>query len=518
MRTPFGEIPDRFLPDMSMPEAHEYLQQRRARRARLSRRQLLRGLAAGAATVAAGPILLKQPARAATPPQGARVLFGDDPTRSMAISWGTPGDVQAPAVEYWRQGRGGPSGFLRAERSGGVAGSPTVYHHVRIDGLDPDTAYGYRIVHNGSDGRAGTFRTAPDQLRPIRFTSFGDQGVYEDAAGNVARIAALDPDLHFHVGDLCYAYGTGIGEETGLPTMDETDQDVWDEWFRQNEPVSAHVPWMPLVGNHEMEYGYGEQGYDGLYTRYELPGSGVAGAPLTYAFTYGNVGFVALDGNDASYQLPANQGWLGESQDEWLRRTLSELRGDDTTDFIVAGYHNCSYCSNGMHGSDRGHRDRWNDLFDEFSVDLVINGHNHCYERTHALRRGEVAAEAPVGAELDPTEVGTIFITAGGGGADEYPAFTYPFAHVHPERSVIFIGPKEVEVATWSATRYLGPSVLVADVDPPDEEGVTRLRLRGMATSGDVFDEVVLRRSSKAADRPPGRRRGVGTPPWVGRP
>lgn len=83
---------------------------------------------------------------------------------------------------------------------------------------------------------------------------------------------------------------------------------------------------MTTVGNHEMERGNGELGYDGYLARFTLPRTGAAGAPVTYAFRYANVGFVALDGNDASYEIARNQGYTGADQDSWLRRTLTALR------------------------------------------------------------------------------------------------------------------------------------------------------------------------------------------------
>src|SRR2546430_16290480 len=66
------------------------------------------------------------------------------------------------------------------------------------------------------------------------------------------------------------------------------------------------------------------------------------------------------------------------------------LRGDPAVDWIVVGFHHCAYCTNTLHGSDAGVR-RWGPLFDRYGVDLLINGHKHCYERTPP-----VPARAPV--------------------------------------------------------------------------------------------------------------------------
>ena len=40
---------------------------------------------------------------------------------------------------------------------------------------------------------------------------------------------------------------------------------------------------------------------------------------------------------------------------------------------------------------------RWEPIFDRFGVDLVVNGHNHCYERTHPAAASGRCASAPRG-------------------------------------------------------------------------------------------------------------------------
>ncbi len=109
---------------------------------------------------------------------------------------------------------------------------------------------------------------------------------------------------------------------------------------------------------------------------------------MTYSFVYANVGFIALDGNDASYEIARNPTTSAPPRTGGCARRPAAMRADPDIDFVVVGFHNCMYCTNLVHGSDGGHRDRWEAIFDEFSVDLVVNGHNHCYERTHPTRAG----------------------------------------------------------------------------------------------------------------------------------
>lgn len=99
---------------------------------------------------------------------------------------------------------------------------------------------------------------------------------------------------------------------------DGYDPAFWDLFLKQNEPVARSVPWMVTTGNHDMEAWYSPDGYGGQIARWSLPDSGFdpRSAPGVYAFTYGNVGFVALDANDVSYEIPANFGYSDGQADQ----------------------------------------------------------------------------------------------------------------------------------------------------------------------------------------------------------
>jgi hypothetical protein len=430
---------------------------------------------------AATPLLWVPAASAAVRPAGVHVTYGRNPKRTMAVSWSTPRSVRRPLLEL---GTDRGYGLTAVARSTGSRDVATVYHHVELDDLRPGTTYHYRLRHAGGSA-TGTFRTAPAKPRRFRFAAFGDMGVNDAAARHVALIRQQRPDLAFVVGDLCYADSSG-GTRIGGP--DSQDFRTWDRWLAQIQPSAAAVPWMTTVGNHEMETGNGELGYAGYLDRFRLPGNGPKGAPVTYSFVHGNVGFVALDGNDASYEIDRNHGYLGARQDAWLTDRLTALRARDDVDFVVVGFHNCMYCTNLVHASDGGHRTRWEPIFDRFSVDLVVNGHNHCYERTHLVRAGAPVQEAPAGAVVDSSR-GTTYLTAGGAGARSYPSSGSPVTYVTIEG-----GLKVPEIATWSAVASDDHSVAFVDVEPRDRYGVARMRLRSLRTDGTLLDSLTLRR------------------------
>ncbi|MER6528788.1 metallophosphoesterase family protein [Streptomyces sp. NPDC001508] len=519
METPDFGIPRRLASRMSMAEQHEYL------RTRLSRRRTLvtagavaGGLLSGcsgpsgpASAPASGPAAAtSRVAGGAIAPFGRHLAFGADPKTGMRISWQVPFAVRRPFVrvgsrpdELSRR----TDAELRDLHTPGLDGvRPAVeqyYVHAALDGLRPGTTYYYGVGHDGWDPASpahrstiASFRTAPATPERFVFTAFGDQGVSRSASANDDVLLRRRPAFHLHAGDICYADANGTGS-----TSDGYDPRYWDLFLKQTEPVARSVPWMVTTGNHDMEAWYSPDGYGGQLARFSLPDSGFdpQGTPGAYAFVYGNVGFVALDANDVSYEIPANLGHTAGRQTKWLDGTLGELRSARDVDFVVVFFHHCAY-STSTHASDGGVRDAWLPLFARHQVDLVINGHNHVYERTDAVRDGAVGRAVPIGGSTDPTRDGIVYVTAGGGGRNLY---SFPSGvgdsyegHVTRHdavRSFHWTKSRDTEAETveWSRVRYTGFSVLevAAETGP-----AARLTVSALAQNGDRIDHFEVRR------------------------
>ena len=245
---------------MSMGHSHVH-------RPYVSRREFLRRGAAVGAAAAAGPWLWRQLAYAADAPVAqVHLSFGADAAREMSVSWMTPAPVAGAGVEV--------AGARVAARTVQYPGYPGFFHHASLRGLAPATSYDYKIA-----GTTGRFTTGPSGRAPFTFTAFGDQGVDgpgptdvgatappNQAAANTRLAQSIDPAFHVIVGDLAYANG---------------DQSLWDRWFSMVEPMARTTPWMPLIGNHEIEAlaasitgapsdSWGTWGYDPYRSRFAL--------------------------------------------------------------------------------------------------------------------------------------------------------------------------------------------------------------------------------------------------------
>jgi Calcineurin-like phosphoesterase/F5/8 type C domain len=480
MLTPFGNLPNRFAVDMTMAEQHEWLAHR------VSRRSILVATA-GIGLTSAASLLLGSTAEAATATGllGRQLAYGADPTKQMTVAFAVTSTFTTAVVQL----RLGGAAVAQASASvATAAGSATRFARTTFSGLQPGTTYTYVIIIDGVSVSTGTFQTAAAGPHAFRFTAFGDQATTSNVAPVLAQVAALKPSVHLFAGDLSYADESGQGG-----VGDVFKPVIWDGWVRQNDPVASQIPWMCAMGNHEMEPGFGTHGYAGVLTRVAFGGSSPLAVPVASTFQVGTVGFIALDSNDVTYEFQANRGWTHGAQTTWLQQALMAMRtAGSGIDFIVVYMHASPYSTNMGHASDAGVRDAWGKLFDSYQVDVVISGHNHCYERTLPIRAGQPTATTA--ASVDSSK-GTSYITAGGGGSSTTSTAFYPGT----TSSVITAAGRATEAAPWRLRLSANPvySVLSVDVAPATTAGQqTTLTLRALDQTGKLFDSAVLYRTA----------------------
>jgi len=478
----------------------------------VSRRQFLRRTATVGLVTAAGPWLWKGLAYAAdTPVEQVHGQFGADAGREAAFSWMTPGPVAAPFVQLGEQRI--PADTVQ------YPGYPGYFHHVRVADLLPATAYPYAVGHAG-EVRSGTWTwtTGPLPGTPFSFTAFGDQGTdvpdptnVQDIDPTTLQAIKVDQQQPFQASmnrDLAHSMRPSFHAIVGDTSYANGDQAVWDAWFRGISPMAAEMPWMPCIGNHEIESrgaaiggfdigaqlglteedSWGPLGYDAYRHRFALPSNGdPEWEGCWYRFRYGSVEFVSVDNNDVNAQIPANVGYSSGRQRDFVERALRAAREDPTVDFIIVLMHQAAF-SSGIHGSDQGVRDTWFELFSRYRVDLVIQGHDHHYERSHLMDHDEVVLAAD-GEYV--SDIGAMYVVAGNGGGVQRGEGLFPGSHAARVASME-VGTLRVDVVpdTGKGTKrlVLGEySVLRAGA--PIEEGVVIERTRVMSAGESASDD-----------------------------
>jgi hypothetical protein len=557
-RNPRGQTPDVGVPpeladQLTVGEQHDWIRRFLQQRP-VSRRAAIQGAAGGLAALGAAPWLApsRGPSRGAAAPAflGRRLSFGPDPSTQLAMA----AELTAAPTSKVLVDLGTDVGYghtLTAEvrhllsavpqRDGSIRAAEQWFAHGLADGLESGRAYHYRFrLPGGGATRDAVFTTAPATAAPFSFTAFGDQGVDDDpvfanhyaiqdtrrsarpAASLTRMVAARRPAFHLLAGDICYPGADGEPVRNNAPGtpgagFDNFDPTVWTRYFAGIEVSSATTPWMFATGNHDVEALYDDNraggathGYGGHAARLDLPPNGPGGCPSVYSFRYGNVGFLSLDTNDLTFETRVSAGYSHGAQVAWVRRTLAALRQDPRVDFIVAFFHHCAYATANAHGSDDGVRARLGPLFDEFSVDLAVQGHNHVWERTDPIRAGRAGAAAPNGATVRPLTDGTTYICAGSGGrgrsswpgdtGDRYADQVGTESSAPITASLRMRGGEAMpETVPWSRARYQDYALLAVDVVPALPGFESTMTISTISDRGELLDTVTLARNASLA-------------------
>jgi hypothetical protein len=568
--SPAGETPDVGVPahlaaTMTIGEQQDWLRSFLGRH-RVSRRTALRGgasalAALGLTTAPWARSAYVQASTSAVAVIGRHLSYGVDPSTQMAVA----GELTAKPtgkvlLEIGRDRHYGHT--IEAEvrelismvpqQDGGIRAADQFYVHALAEHLTPGGTFHYRFrLPDGTTTDDASFTTAPDRRRrpePFTFTAFADQGVNVDPTPTgqtgfsdnyykpedtrrsvapsdalVALIAKQKPAFHLLAGDICYADPSGTGQPvrnaapanaaSGFNNFDPT---VWTQYFGVIEKSAASAPWLFATGNHDMEALYDDNtapggashGYAGHAARLDLPRNGPSRCPSVYSVVHGNVAILSLDANDLSQEIPTNAGYSGGQQLAWLTRTLTDLRADPNVDFVVAFFHHCAYATSSSHASDGGVRAALAPLFDRFSVDLVVQGHNHQYERTNPIKGGRSTMQAPDGATVRPENDGTTYVCCGSGGRPRYgwqPGENdrYRGAATPDSGTTVtsFVagpnGAKTPETVDWSQARYLDYAFLAVHVTPAAPGGTATMSVRAISDLGAEIDRVDLARTVK---------------------
>jgi acid phosphatase type 7 len=223
-----------------------------------------------------------------------------------------------------------------------------------------------------------------------------------------ARILDRTPGTVFVAGDLAYEDGT-----------DEQFTDCYNPTWGRHKARTRPAP-----GNHE---------YNSLhaapYFRYFGP---VAGEPGRGYYSYDLAGWHIVVINSMCSEVGGCNA--GSPQEQWLRRDLAAHPAACT----LAYWHQPLFSSGEAHGNDPEMKPIWQALY-EAGAEIVINGHDHDYER--------FAPQSPEG-QADPERGIREFVVGTGGRS------TRPFGTPVPNSEVRNTGTFGVLKVSLYPTRY----------------------------------------------------------------
>lgn len=328
-------------------------------------------------------------------------IISKDSATSKTISWQSSVPHYNYYVEYRQQGTSDIHKAYVTEPK-----RPPIYDYDNIppytygaymQHLQPDTAYEYRIC-NDKGGETGwfSFTTTKEDVNQYKVLIFGDsQSVDYNVWGQTAQIAwnqNKDAAFFVNMGDLT---------DNGQAWFQ------WRDWQYNADILTSHLPFAPVLGNHEAYSMEWQFAYPYTYKAlFAVPyGSPREQSRLTYSFDYGDVHYVSL--NTDYEELHAQDPDMLTNEAAWLDADLAAAKKAGKRLIVMM------------------HRPPWNSpyngkldingtyfmpIFDKYEVPLVFTAHEHCYERT-----------VPVKADTQ-AETGTIYIATGRSGTESWDA------------------------------------------------------------------------------------------------
>lgn len=275
------------------------------------------------------------------------------------------------------------------------------YRAVEFKDLKPGTRYSYR-VGDGTDPNGWPvsnwsawedFTTAETDLKPFSFVYFGDAQNYIDTAvPRVFHQAVLDrpkAKLMIHAGDLVNQTGTS---DANLQIQEKE----WGEWYGAAGYNNQTRNVLATPGNHE----YNSSTAITAFWKPQFPfpengPKGTNGQPLeavkrsTYYVDYQGVRYISLDSNPL--QNGPIQNDVLAAQTAWFE---SVLKDPNRPKWTVLTFHHPVYAGTSTRDN-KAVRENWNPLIDKYGVDLVLQGHDHVYNRGNQVKDNDA---------VDPTK------------------------------------------------------------------------------------------------------------------
>lgn len=246
-------------------------------------------------------------------------------------------------------------------------------------------------------------QTSSSRLADFNFAAVGDWGCNSNTKSTVNNMISKSPELVLGLGDYSYQNTANCW----IKMVEEIDQKMKISIGNHDDQT------LSLLGQH--------LGYFGLTKQY-------------YSFNYQNVHFVVM-----STELPYT---ADSDQYNFVKSDLAKAQADPEIAWIVVYFHKPMYTSASSHGASSSLRNTYHPLFDAYGVDLVLQGHNHNYQRSYPIKYNSANPSSPTITETktnnyDNDPQGQIYSTVGTGGISLY-AFSGKASYIVYQQSSSF--------------------------------------------------------------------------------
>jgi hypothetical protein len=345
-----------------------------------------------------------------------------DPSTSIAMAWQTDAGTYATQVTWGKtpdptswpaENRADGVRFIVPQTETTINGQGDEWlHEAYLCGLEPATTYYYRV----GGGPAGkevwsdvyTFTTTTkDPAAEVKIGFAGDARGQDNQAWRLIQKRYM-------------AAGVNLQVFTGDTIVFAPDQGEWEQWLdlawkdADGSLLSlGQILTLNAHGNHENHTSL----FFGNVVLPQEPASYPKYGELFYSVDVGPVHLMVFD--EYAVGSPSTDPDFAAVLEKWLNDDLAAAaKNRANVPWIVASHHHGEF-SSASHGTDADVlriREFLVPLWDKYHVDLVIDGHDHNYERSKPLTGNPGMAPTVKNSFAD----GTTYVICAGAGADAY--------------------------------------------------------------------------------------------------
>ena len=234
-------------------------------------------------------------------------------------------------------------------------------NQVTLDGLEPDTEYMYRFSNGDAVSEVKTFKTGG--TGDFSFFAAGDPQIGagfedEDEKGwdkTLKLLPELDPSASFLL---------SLGDQVNI----SDNERQYDAYI--NRDGFNGLTLAPIIGNHDS----GNHAYTEHFKLSNVQEEGKTTAGSNYYYVYNNTLFICLNSNNRNYA----------EHKSTIKKAIAE---NPNVKWKVVAFHHPPYtvASHALDGYISNMRSTLVPILKENKIDLVLNGHDHVYTRTHVM-------------------------------------------------------------------------------------------------------------------------------------
>jgi Calcineurin-like phosphoesterase len=224
----------------------------------------------------------------------------------------------------------------------------------------------------GSTEAGSNANNTNSTLPGFNFAAAGDWGCNEMTWRIVNNMQNKDPELALALGDFSYQKDTGC-------------------WFKIISPLLNKT--RIVIGLHDFDTNNSTRLQD-YVNKFNL-------SDPYYSFKYGNIHFLAMSSvNPFNNQSLAYKLMRDDSrQKQFVSDDLYLASQNKSINWIVVYLYRPIYSSPSYHESRDFMADSYHPLFDMYGVDLVLQAHNHNYQRSYPIRYNATNSSTPIVAD-----------------------------------------------------------------------------------------------------------------------